>query len=98
MCHIFHNLQAVMVRIGQRIIILTLKGKGQDFIFSSLKAIYSYFSAKDLGITYSSLRNAVSKYLTDNHIEETEETIAVQVIYDTPKSLFTLRRGKLVLS
>ena len=81
---------------GQSVILLTFKESGETYVFGSLSAIYALFSAERLGITYPSLRNAVSKYTKDNNVNE--EGFAPQIIYDFARSLFTLRRAPLLLA
>lgn len=81
---------------GQSVIILTFKDSGDSYVFGSLSAIYSMFDKQVLDITYASLRNAVSTYIDKNKVDE-EKDVA-QVIYDTKKSLFVLRRAPLLLA
>ena len=81
---------------GQSVIILTFKDSGESYVFGSLSAIYAMFGKKELDITYSTLRNAVSKYIKDNNVNEEQDSS--QVIYDTKKSWFVLRRAPLLLA
>ena len=81
---------------GQSVITLTFKETGESYLFGSLSAIYAKYSADDLGVTYSSLRNAVATYIKKHKIDE--ERDCSQVIYDTKMSLFTLRRAPLLLA
>ena len=83
------------MKIGQSIIILTMKKTGQSYLFGSLSAIYGMFTHDKLDITYPALRNAVSTYVKNNHIDENEPF--AQVIYDTKRSIFTLQRAPLWL-
>ena len=83
------------MKIGQSVIILTMKETGQTFLFGSLSAIYGMYDSNSLGITYSALRNAVGKNLKDRHIDENEPF--AQVIYDTKQSVFSLQRAPLWL-
>jgi len=83
------------MKIGQSVIILTMKGTGESYVFGSLSAIYGMFSSEDLNITYSALRNAVGLYRKNNQIDESEPFM--QVIYDNKRSLFTLYRAPLLL-
>lgn len=89
------NQEFTKMKIGQSVIILTKKDTGQSYVFGSLSAIYGMFSSDELEITYSALRNAVGKFVKDNHIDENEPF--AQVIYDTKRSLFTLQRAPLWL-
>ena len=84
------------MKTGQSVIILTLKQTGETYIFGSLAAIYRVFNAHDLGISYASLRNAVSKFINENNVDT--NSIRSVLIYDTPKSKFSLKRGLMVLS
>lgn len=81
---------------GQSVIILTFKDSGDSYVFGSLSAIYSMFDKQVLDITYASLRNAVSTYIDKNQVDEGKDE--AQVIYDTKKSLFVLRRAPLLLA
>lgn len=81
---------------GQSVIILTFKDSGDSYVFGSLSAIYSMFDKQVLDITYASLRNAVSTYIDKNNVDEEKDE--AQVIYDTKKSLFVLRRAPLLLA
>lgn len=83
------------MKIGQSIIILTMKESGRTFCFGSLSAIYGMFTNKDIDITYSALRNAVGTYVKNNNIDENEPF--AQVIYDTKRSIFRLQRAPLWL-
>ena len=83
------------MKIGQSVIILTMKDTGLSYVFGSLSAIYGMFSNDELDITYSALRNAVGKFVKGNHIDENEPF--AQVIYDTKRSLFSLQRAPLCL-
>lgn len=83
------------MKIGQSVIILTMKDTGLSYVFGSLSAIYGMFSNDELDITYSALRNAVGKFVKGNHIDENEPF--AQVIYDTKRSLFSLQRAPLWL-
>ena len=58
---------------GQSVITLTFKNNGESFLFGSLSAIYAKYSAQELGITYPSLRNAVSTYIEKNNINEEQD-------------------------
>lgn len=81
---------------GQSVITLIFKCSGDMYLFGSLSAIYAMFSSDELGISYASLRNAVSKYIKDNNVDEENDNS--QVIYDNKNSLFTLRRAPLLLA
>lgn len=81
---------------GQSVITLTFKNNGESFLFGSLSAIYAKYSAQELGITYPSLRNAVSTYIEKNNINEEQD--CSQVVYDTRNSLFVLRRAPILLA
>jgi len=81
---------------GQSVITLTFKDSGDTYVFGSLSAIYAMFGKKELDITYASLRNAVSTYIEKNNVDEQQDHS--QVIYDTKKSLFVLRRAPLLLA
>ena len=81
---------------GQSVILLTFKESGQTYVFGSLSAIYALYGAEQLGIRYTSLRNAVSAYIKENNVDQGSNTS--QIIYDTTKSLFTLRRAPLLLA
>ena len=71
------------MKISQSVILLTFKG-GDTYIFGSLAAIYAMFTPEQLGITYSALRNAVSKYIKEHNVNG--NNLISQVIYDTNKS------------
>lgn len=81
---------------GQSVVILTFKESGESYIFGSLSAIYAKYSVDDLGVTYSSLRNAVATYIEKNKVDENKDYS--QVIYDTKNSSFILRRAPLLLA
>lgn len=85
----------ICMKIGQSVIILTMKNTGQMYLFGSLSAIYGKFSHEQLDVTYSALRNAVATYIKNNQVDENEEF--AQVIYDTKRSIFTLQRAPLLL-
>ena len=69
---------------GQSVITLTFKEGGEMYLFGSLSAIYAMFTPDELGVSYASLRNAVSKYVNDNNVDEEKNNS--QVIYDTRNS------------
>lgn len=81
---------------GQSVILLTFKESGETYVFGSLSAIYALYGVEQLGIKYTSLRNAVSAYIKENNVDEDANTS--QVIYDGKKSLFILRRAPLLLA
>ena len=81
---------------GQSVVILTFKESGESYIFGSLSAIYAKYSVDDLGVTYSSLRNAVATYIEKYKVDENKDYS--QVIYDTKNSPFILRRAPLLLA
>ena len=81
---------------GQSVITLIFKDSGTAYLFGSLSAIYALFSPEQLGVTYPSLRNAVSKYIKDNEVKEDGND--AQVIYNTRNSKFILRRAPLLLA
>lgn len=82
---------------GQSVISLTFKtGGGEIYLFGSLAAIYAMFTPDELGVSYASLRNAVSKYIKENKVDE--EKNYSQVIYDTRNSKIVLRRVPLLLA
>ena len=81
---------------GQSVILLTFKESGETYVFGSLSAIYALYGVEQLGIKYTSLRNAVSAFIKENNVDE--DTNASQVIYDAKKSIFTLRRAPLLLA
>ena len=89
------NQGIIGMKIGQSVIILTMKDTGRTYLFGSLSAIYGMFSSDELDITYSALRNAVGKFVKDKQVDETEPF--AQVIYDTKRSIFTLQRAPLWL-
>ena len=72
-----------------------MKDTGRSYLFGSLSAIYGMFSAEQLDITYSALRNAVSAYVKNKEVDENEPY--AQLIYDTKRSTFTLHRAPLWL-
>ena len=84
------------MKTGQSVIVLTVKETGDTYIFGSLAAIYRVFNAHEIGMSYPSLRNAVSKFIKENNIDTNR--ISSVLIYDTPKSKFSLHRGQMVLS
>lgn len=86
------------MKIGQSVVILTFKQTGVVYIFGSLSAIYTVLNAELLGMSYSSLRNAVSKYMRDNDLRNNDNNIKAHLIYDTPKSTFTLQRGNMIMA
>lgn len=47
------------------------------------------FSPEQIGLSYASLRNAVSKYIKCNDVDETGNSS--QIIYDTEISKITIR-------
>ena len=81
---------------SQSIITLTFKSTGETYVFGSISAIYSMFTPSQLGITYSALRNAVSKYIKDNKVDE--NGLSSQIIYNTRNSMIILRRAPLLLA
>ena len=81
---------------GQSVITLIFKDSGDTYLFGSLSAIYGLFSSEQLGITYSSLRNAVSKYIKENKVNEDGND--AQLIYNTKNSKITLHRAPLLLA
>ena len=81
---------------GQSVITLTFKEGGEMYLFGSLSAIYAMFTPDEFGVSYASLRNAVSKYVKDNNVDEERNTS--QVIYDTRNSKIILRRAPLLLA
>ena len=83
------------MKIGQYVIIMTMKDTGKTYLFGSLSAIYGMFSHEELDVSYSALRNAVATYIKNNQIDENEPF--AQVIYDTKRSTFTLQRAPLLL-
>ena len=84
------------MKISQSIISLTFKQGGETYIFGSLAAIYAMFTPEQLGITYSALRNAVSKYIKEHNVNG--NNLMSQVIYDTNKSKIIIRRAPLLLA
>jgi hypothetical protein len=84
------------VKKGQSVITLIFKESGATYLFGSLSAIYALFTPEQLGISYSSLRNAVSKFIRDNNIKK--DSNDSQIIYDTKNSKFILRRAPLLLA
>lgn len=83
------------MKTGQSVITLTKKETGESYVFGSLSAIYGMFSAEELGISYSALRNAVGTYIKNNQVDENK--LFAQVIYDNKRSSFTLKRAPLLL-
>ncbi len=81
---------------GQSVILLTFKESGETFVFGSLAAVYAMYTDGQLGIKYTSLRNAVSLYIREHEVSA--EANVAQVIYDANKSLFFLRRAPLLLA
>lgn len=81
---------------GQSVITLIFKEGGEMYLFGSLSAIYAMFTPEELGVSYSSLRNAVSMYIKNNNVDE--EGYRSQIIYDTKNSKITLRRAPLLLA
>ena len=81
---------------AQSVITLIFKEGGDMFLFGSLSEIYAMFTPEQLGVSYASLRNAVSKYIKDNKVDE--KGFGSQVIYDTRNSKITLRRAPLLLA
>lgn len=81
---------------AQSVITLTFKDGGEMYLFGSLSAIYAMFTPEELGVSYSSLRNAVSMYIKNNNVDE--EGYRSQIIYDTKNSKITLRRAPLLLA
>lgn len=81
---------------AQSVITLIFKEGGDMFLFGSLSAIYAMFTPEQLGVSYASLRNAVSKYIKENNVDE--KGFGSQVIYDTRNSKITLRRAPLLLA
>ena len=84
------------MKINQSVIALTLKENGETYIFGSLSAIYAMFTSEQLGISYSALRNAVSKYIKDNGVNENR--LVSQVIYNNATSMIIVRRAPLLLA
>lgn len=84
------------MKITQSIITLSFKQGGETYIFGSLAAIYAMFTPEQLGISYSALRNAVSRYIRDNGVNE--NNLNSQVIYNTKNSKIILRRAPLLLA
>lgn len=89
------NQGIIGMKIGQSVIIMTIKDTGRTYLFGSLSAIYGKFSHNELDVSYPALRNAVATYIKNNQIDENEEF--AQVIYDTKRSTFTLQRAPLLL-
>ncbi len=83
------------MKIGQNVIIMTMKDTGKTYLFGSLSAIYGMFSHEELDVSYSALRNAVATYIKNNQVDVNEQF--AQVIYDTKRSTFTLQRAPLLL-
>lgn len=83
------------MKIGQNVIIMTMKESGQIFLFGSLSAIYGMFTVEQLDITYSALRNAVGAYMEAHKVDE--NVYHARTIYDTRRSTFTLQRAPLLL-
>ena len=81
---------------AQSVIILTFKEGRETYIFGSLSAIYSLFTTKQLGISYSALRNAVSKFIKENNVDE--NSLSSHIIYNTKNSMIILRRAPLLLA
>ncbi len=81
---------------GQSVISLIFKNGGEIYTFGSLSAIYSMFSPEQIGLSYASLRNAVSKYIKDKDVDERGNSS--QIIYDTESSKITIRRAPLLLA
>jgi len=81
---------------GQSVISLIFKDGGEIYTFGSLSAIYSMFSPEQIGLSYASLRNAVSKYIKGNDVDERGNSS--QIIYDTESSKITIRRAPLLLA
>lgn len=84
------------MKTAQSVITLIFKDGGETYLFGSLSAIYAMFTPQQLGVSYASLRNAVSKYIKDNNVDE--KGFGSQVIYDTRNSKITLRRAPLLLA
>ncbi len=78
---------------GQSVITLIFKEDNSTYLFGSLSAIYGMFTSDELGFTYPSLRNAVSSYVKDNHVDESG--MSSVVIFNTDK--FVLLRAPLLL-
>ena len=93
---IFENVNHQQMKKGQSVITLTFKEGGEMYLFGSLSAIYAMFTPDELGVSYASLRNAVSKYVKDNNVDEEKNNS--QVIYDTRNSKIVLRRAPLLLA
>ena len=89
------NQDLISMKIGQNVIIMTMKDTGQTFLFGSLSAIYGMFTVEQLDITYSALRNAVGTYVKTHDADE--GVSHAQTIYDTKRSTFTLQRAPLLL-
>lgn len=81
---------------ARSVITLTFKDGGEMYLFGSLSAIYAMFTPEELGVSYSSLRNAVSTYIKNNNVDEAG--YMSQIIYDTKNSKITLRRAPLLLA
>lgn len=88
--------QQQRMKKGQSIIALTRKDGGATYLFGSLAAIYDKFSAEELGVGYPALRNAVSKYIRENNVQE--EVDYLQVVYDAKRSWFTLSRAPFLIA
>ena len=84
------------MKISQSVIILFFKESEKSYLFGSLAAIYSLFSAGEIGISYASLRNAVSQYIKDNKINE--NVLNAQVIYNNKNSKIIVQRAPLLLT
>ena len=89
------NQGIIGMKIGQSVIILTMKDTGKMYLFGSLSAIYGMFNHEQLDVSYPALRNAVGSYIKNNQVDESEPFS--QVIYDTKRSTFTLQRAPLWL-
>lgn len=84
------------MKISQSVIILSFIDGGDTYIFGSLSAIYSMFTPEQVGISYAALRNAVSKYIKENNVNEND--YSSRIIYETKNGKIVLQRAPLLLA
>ncbi len=83
------------MKTGQNVIVFT-KGD-ESYICGSIRAIYNIYTPDELGISYASLRNSISRYMKENGINE-DKDIRLKTIYTSHKHRITIQRGVIVLA
>ena len=81
-----------MAQRENKVIYLYLKSDGSRYFFGCLASLFSKFDAKDIGITYGSLRNYG---LSENKVYENAKCIIVKgKIIPMPNSRTSTKIGK----